>query len=138
MMALAHPFPILERVASGDVRLPAAAGGGVIPAGTHVLIPLDEMGRAAAAAAAAAGAGARPPPELARLVFGVGPRACVGRHIALPLMVGLLGPMVAAGAPRFAPEVGHRWSGRHNDGATSVGEAAYQMAHFVRAMCAGK
>ena len=136
-MAFAHPFPILERVLARDVR---AADGGMhnrmgggpgvrLRAGTHVLIPLDEMGRAAAAG----GPGAPLPGELQRLVFGVGPRACAGRHIALPLMLGLFGPLVTSG--RFAPRAGHRWSGRHNDADTSAGEVWYQLTYFLRAMC---
>ena len=84
-----------------------------IPLWPNDLIPLDEM----AGAAFAAGVD---------LSFGAGARICAGRHMAMKAMTGLFTDSLVR-SDRFQPELGHKYSGRHNDGKETMPETIYQL-----------
>ena len=107
----AHPFPILERLVAAEIRDPGGSGAVAVKPGTQVIIFTADL------------AAACWPP------FGVGPRACAGTALAL----GLLRPMHASlrTLPAFQPAVGHRFSGRNNDGNVSWREALYFVKTIV-------
>ncbi|EGZ30599.1 hypothetical protein PHYSODRAFT_264010 [Phytophthora sojae] len=108
----AHPFPVLERYfPDGDAAL------GIAP-NTHILIPLDEM----AGDAFAAGVD---------LTFGAGSRVCVGRHMAMKAMMGLFTDSFVR-SDLFQPMLGHKYSGRNNDGEETVSETLYQVKFAIR------
>ena len=54
-------------------------------------------------------------------VFGAGPRACAGTKLALGLLQTMRERLASSSA--FAPERGHRFSGRNNDGGLTPAEA---------------
>ncbi|KAF1777740.1 Cytochrome P450, conserved site [Phytophthora cactorum] len=112
----AHPFPVVERYFPfGDDALDIAPN-------THVLIPLDEM----AGDAFAAGVD---------LTFGAGSRVCVGRHMAMKVMVGLFTDCMVR-SDKFQPRLNHKYSGRHNDGEETVIETLYQVQFVIRTLSA--
>jgi hypothetical protein len=90
----AHPFPYIERLVTK-----AHVDG--IPAGTQVLIPMASIAKAN--------------PNIDWLAFGVGPRGCPGKSIALTLLKAL--GEVLLTLVLFTPDVNHRYSGRQNDSA---------------------
>jgi hypothetical protein len=55
--------------------------------------------------------------------FGAGARRCTGAHLARPLLEALRTEL--AGRACFEPERGHRYSGRNNDGRTTLSETLY-------------
>lgn len=103
-----HPFPILERFCAADVLL--SDGRLVVRAGTQVIMFTNDF----------RGPTSELPP------FGAGARACAGTSLALALLRPMHATLRRHAA--FAPEKGHRYSGRNNDGAASWAESAY----FVR------
>lgn len=101
----AHPFPILERFVAEPVTLPAS--GAVVPAHTQVIMFPDEW-RAS---------------PLKWPVFAAGRRSCLGATHARAWLKVLHARL--CGDPLFRPALHHRYSGRNNDGRTTVREAAY-------------
>ncbi|KAI9911848.1 hypothetical protein PsorP6_009042 [Peronosclerospora sorghi] len=115
-ICIAHPFPIVERYfPNGNAKI------GIGP-NTHILIPLDEM----AGDAFAAGVD---------LSFGAGPRACVGRHMAMKAMTGLFTDEFVR-SNKFQPKLNHKYSGRHNDGKETVMETLHQVLVAVEIVTA--
>jgi hypothetical protein len=109
-----HPFPIFERFVAADV---VVAGAVAVPARSQVIMFASDLA-----------GDARWP------VFGAGPRACAGAHLARPLLRALLAELPRAA--RFCPLRGHADSGRHNDGrVASLAEAVYFAATVARAIC---
>ncbi|RLN92481.1 hypothetical protein BBJ28_00020429 [Nothophytophthora sp. Chile5] len=104
---MAHPFPIVERY------FPEGNAECGIPPNSQVLIALDEM----EADSFAVGH---------ELIFGAGPRACAGRHIAMKAMAGLFTDRFVR-STLFRPMENHKYSGRHNDGKETVMELLYQV-----------
>ena len=58
-----------------------------------------------------------------------GPRACAGTQLALGILAAIRNNMV--GHELFEPTIGHRHSGRHNDGVTTPAEAFYSAATIL-------
>lgn len=106
----AHPFPIFERVAKSDIRMPGSSGVAV-KAGTHVIIFTSDLSAQ----------------DATWPVFGAGPRACAGTSLALALLRPMHTAWSALGEKAFQPAKGHLYSGRHNDGNVSFREALYFM-----------
>jgi dihydroflavonol-4-reductase len=67
--------------------------------------------------------------------FAAGPRMCIGKPIAMEMMVELLRLLLTEfPAERLQPAEGHLYSGRSNDGGESWRESAYQAQVFSRAL----
>jgi hypothetical protein len=103
-IALAHPFPVLERYEAET--------------NTQYFIPLDEL--------------TMPLEEQEKLVFGFGDRRCLGASIAMTLMKSLFGRILERNELRFEPRVRHLYSGRNNDGNDSVPEILYQFKSIAK------
>ena len=99
-----HPFPIFERWVNKDV---VVRGKTRVRAGTQVIMFTADFKDSAANWP----------------VFGAGPRACAGTTLALGLLNAMRSQLL--GRPEFHPERGHRFSGRNNDGNTTIGEVWY-------------
>ena len=56
-------------------------------------------------------------------MFGAGPRMCAGTSMALGVLRAVANGF--EGCENFKPEIGHKYSGRHNDGVSSFSEAIY-------------
>ena len=101
-----HPFPIFERYLATEVVVDGVVA---VPARSQAVIFASDL-----------------QDSTAWPVFGAGPRACAGTHLARPLLHAFLAELPSA--RDFCPLAGHEHSGRHNDGAASLSEAVY----FVR------
>ena len=99
-----HPFPIFERWVERDV---VVRGEVAVRANTQVIMFTSDFGDA----------------TIPWPVFGAGPRACAGTKLALGLLQTMRERLASSSA--FAPERGHRFSGRNNDGVTTPAEAWY-------------
>ena len=64
--------------------------------------------------------------------FGAGSRSCAGKHYAMAAMVPMFEKLLCN--PKFQPRLGHRYSGRNNDGEESLGESIYQIQTFLEVM----
>ena len=104
-MRMQHPFPILERYAQADITLNNDV---VIKKGTHVIMFTSDFTNS----------------KYNWPLFGAGPRACAGGHLALPVLKVLMTELVRH--PLFNPLRNHKHSGRHLDGkAFSFSESLY-------------
>merc|ERR1711991_556376 len=66
-------------------------------------------------------------------LFGSGPRACSGSHLALPVLKVMMTDLVKH--PLFNPLKNHRYSGRHLDGkVSSLSESMYFIATVLNAL----
>jgi hypothetical protein len=108
-----HPFPIFERYVDRDVLI---RGKVVVRAHTQVIMFTTDF-------ASTRYRNAQWP------VFGAGPRACAGTQLALGILAAIRNNMV--GHELFEPTIGHRHSGRHNDGVTTPAEAFYSAATIL-------
>ena len=99
-----HPFPIFERWVERDV---VVRGRVAVRAQTQVIMFTSDLRDA----------------KVPWPVFGAGPRACAGTKLALGLLQTMRERLASSSA--FAPERGHRFSGRNNDGVTTPAEAWY-------------
>jgi hypothetical protein len=112
-MRLQHPFPILERYAEADITFKNEV---VVQKGTHVIIFTSDFADS----------------KINWPLFGSGPRACSGSHLALPVLKVLMTDLVKH--PLFNPLKNHRYSGRHLDGkASSSSEYVYFVATVLNA-----
>lgn len=67
--------------------------------------------------------------------FGAGPRMCIGKPIAIELLVDLLKAFISQFPEnKIQPNLGHLYSGRDNDGNQSLTEVAYQLKIFGRGL----
>ena len=127
---LKHPFPILER----ELTQAQNFGGKNYAKGTQFFILLDQF---------------KQDPEFyperwllsasenpyASIPFAAGPRMCIGKPIAMELMVELLLVLLTEFEfERIEPKNGHLYSGRDNDGGESFGETIYQLRMMLRAV----
>jgi hypothetical protein len=114
---LRHPFPILEREV-GD---------------THFFILMDQFQQDQNFRPERWLAPAEENPYHA-IPFAAGPRMCVGKPIAMELMVELLKAFVALPDEQVQPQRGHLYSGRDNDGRAVKGEGVYQARAFSQGL----
>jgi len=123
----AHPFPIFERFVEEDVYVDRRAGRGAT-SGRNA-IPRSALKRSSRPAVkkntqvimfTSDFRGSDVPWP----VFGAGPRMCAGTSAALGVLRVVASTLAAAGEA-FAPEAGHKYSGRHNDGVSGLSEAWY-------------
>jgi hypothetical protein len=110
-----HPFPMLERFVEVDVFDPAS-GHLLVAAGTHVFIPLDEMGTLHPFDST----GTRFPS------FGAGVRICSGLDMMNALLPVLFAPSLIE-SDLFVPVENSMHSGRQKDGQETFGEMIYQV-----------
>ena len=131
---LRHPFPILERELKRDF---VATTGERYAAGTQVFILLDRFKQ-----------DQKVDPErwllspaenpYSALPFAAGPRMCIGKPIAMELLVEMLsGFLTRIPFEKIQPALGHQFSGRDNDGQTTGQESRYQARVFARALWRG-
>ena len=128
-----HPFPIFERFVDRPVVLDhahppssssssSASSAGVAVPSHCVMFSTDFRGQD------------HPWP-----VFGAGPRACAGAHLAAPFLKILTQEFAALPSGKFVPTRGHRYSGRHLDGRASsegwIAGAVYFMQTITQALC---
>lgn len=130
---LMHPFPIFERYVSRDIHLPSSHPAqssspsppvAVIKANTQVIMFTSDFLSS----------------PYHWNIFGAGERICSGMHFALPFLKILyqsFHPLIRSEQEtanhtssarlniRFRPELYHRYSGRNNDGKTSISELVY-------------
>ena len=99
-----HPFPIFERWVDKDV---VVKGRIAVRANTQVIMFTSDFANS----------------KHLWPAFGTGPRACAGTSMALGVLNAIHQKML--GRPGFDPERGHRFSGRNNDGVTSLAEVWY-------------
>ncbi len=67
--------------------------------------------------------------------FAVGSRMCTGKPIAMELQVEMLKVfLLQLDDAQIQPQIGHRYSGRDNDGKGSITESLYQTLVFGRAL----
>jgi hypothetical protein len=130
VLRLSHPFPVLERTLERDE--PFARKG------THFFINLDVMRQckkfvparwtsdpSAQKQDGITGSNV----EYSAIPFGAGPRACIGKHLAMDLLDALLEHFGRDMSPEmFNPTHGHTISGRTNDSASSDEEAGLWQA----------
>jgi cytochrome P450 len=127
---LKHPFPILERELKKNLHLNGASH----EAGTHFFIMLDQFEQ-----------DPKFDPErwlkspdenpYYSIPFAAGPRMCIGKPIAMELLVELLKSfLLEIPDEKTKPALGHLYSGRDNDGESSKAESAYQLKTFSRAL----
>jgi hypothetical protein len=112
-MRAAHPFPIFERWVDEPVVL---RGQTVVRKNTQVIVFTSDLAPRRTKGGGGGGSASWP-------VFGAGPRACAGTTLALGVLRAVAKGCV--GRERFRPSLGHRFSGRNNDGKTTPGEAWY-------------
>ena len=99
-----HPFPIFERWVDKDV---VVDGRIAVRADTQVIMFTSDFANS----------------KHLWPAFGTGPRACAGTSMALGVLNAIHQKML--GRPGFEPERGHKFSGRNNDGVTSLSEVWY-------------
>ena len=86
-----HPFPILERFVSGDVK--GRPGAGQVKAGTQVILFTTDLAH----------------PDVAKWpVFGVGPWACAGTSLALAVFKAVQPSRTRGKVPGEIPREGTR------------------------------
>ena len=127
---LRHPFPVLERELQGDLSV----GDKTYRAGTHFFILLDKFKQDQTFDPTR---WLLPHAEnpYASLPFAAGPRMCVGKPIALELMVEMLAALLSQFPfDAIAPAQGHLFSGRDNDDTETVSESLYQLRVFGRVL----
>lgn len=109
-MRAMHPFPILERWVDRDIVHPRTGKVAVRKDSQVIMFTSDFRGS-----------------TFPWAVFGVGPRQCAGTQLATAFLRALKEELAehADAVDRFLPEKGHRYSGRNNDGVSSVAEALY-------------
>jgi len=127
---LKHPFPILER----ELKKNLTAEGKHYSAGTQFFIILDELRQDQSFLPERWLAKPSQNPHFS-IPFGSGPRMCIGKPIAMELMIDLLKAFLL----RFEieviqPEKGHLYSGRNNDGGETLAETWYQLKVFSRVL----
>lgn len=123
---LNHPFPILERELTRDVKV----GEEVLEAGTQVYMMLDEFKQDQEFSAERWLPGARNPYRA--MPFGAGQRMCLGKQLAQEMLAEMLGGMLTEFAPeQVKPSANHLYSGRDNDGKDSIFGALYQIRIFL-------
>jgi hypothetical protein len=127
---LQHPFPILER----ELKQPLSSPHGHFTAGTQFFILLDQFKQ-----------DQRFDPErwllpqdqnpYHALPFAAGPRMCIGKPIALELMVQLLQSfLIEFDLNQIQPQQGHLYSGRDNDQSSGFKETLYQLRVFSKVL----
>jgi hypothetical protein len=116
----AHPFPIFERFVSEDVYVDRRVDkkNGKTTSGRKNVLAVRKNTQVIMFTSDFRGSNVPWP------VFGAGARMCAGTSAALGVLRAVATTLVAAG-DAFAPELGHKYSGRHNDGVSSLGEAWY-------------
>jgi len=116
----AHPFPIFERFVSEDVYVDRRVDkkNGKTTSGRKNVLAVRKNTQVIMFTSDFRGSNVPWP------VFGAGARMCAGTSAALGVLRAVATTLVAAG-DAFAPERGHKYSGRHNDGVSSLGEAWY-------------
>ncbi|MFZ9594964.1 MAG: cytochrome P450 [Bdellovibrionia bacterium] len=129
-LRLKHPFPILER----ELTEPLSYQGVQYARGTQFFILLDRFRQEESFNPDRWRSHFSQNPYQA-IPFGTGPRMCLGKGLALDLLVSLTGSLL----DRFAwedlqPEVGHLYSGRNNDGKEGIFSVLYQLKKFIRAL----
>lgn len=125
---LRHPFPILER----ELKKNFHGEGHSFPAGTQVFMMMDQFEQDPEFNPERWLSSAAENPYHA-IPFAAGPRMCIGKPIALELMAELLTAFVSDfPIERIQPSYGHLYSGRNNDGKTTLSETRYQIQVFTR------
>tara|TARA_B110000977_G_scaffold112505_1_gene145783 strand:- start:5440 stop:7515 length:2076 start_codon:yes stop_codon:yes gene_type:complete len=107
-MRKSHPFPIFERFVDEDVYVTRSGKKKkVIKKDTQVIMFTSDFCDS----------------DVKWPVFGAGPRMCAGTSMALGVLRAVANGF--EGCENFKPEIGHKYSGRHNDGVSSFSEAIY-------------
>jgi hypothetical protein len=123
-MRLKHPFPVLERLHGR----------------TQYFVPLDSLFREGTPAGRfSPGDWQGPGGTLAHpadfVPFGIGPRRCPGRQIALGALGALLYNLVSSPEFDFQPTANHRYSGRvHDDAPSPFTESLHTFWRIVSAL----
>lgn len=127
---LRHPFPILERELKKDIEV----NGVKYSAGTQFFILLDQFKQDQNFNPERWLEAAGENPYHA-IPFAAGPRMCIGKPIAMEMMVDLLGIfLLKFPEEKLKFEQGHLYSGRSNDGEVSAEESRYQVQVFAKAL----
>jgi cytochrome P450 len=122
---LRHPFPVLERELTRKIVLPDHR---TYEVGTQFFIELDCYKQSPVFNMDQWLNGA--PASIAWMPFGVGPRMCMGKILALKTLIPLASELLAAHdiADRIKPKQGHAYSGRDNDDAAGFSETVYALS----------
>jgi len=127
---LRHPFPVLERELKKDLT----TQGEHYTLGTHIFILLDRFKQDQTFDPERWLQSAIDNPYYS-IPFAAGPRMCIGKPIAMELLVELLKIfLLQFSIENIRPELGHLYSGRNNDGKEIKGEFHYQIKIFVRTL----
>ena len=127
---LKHPFPILERELKKDLT----AHGEHYTSGTHIFILLDRFKQDQDFDPERWLQSAADNPYHS-IPFAAGPRMCVGKPIAMELLVEILKILLLQfSIENVQPQLGHLFSGRDNDGKETKGESRHQAKIFSRAL----
>jgi dihydroflavonol-4-reductase len=127
---LRHPFPILEREMKKDFHF----GNTHYPSGTQVFILLDQFEQDETFDAERWLKSSTENPY-SSIPFAAGPRMCIGKPIAMELLVDVLSSLLNdLPRDRVRPESGHLYSGRSNDRVVSSKESRYQAKIFAKAL----
>ncbi len=129
---LRHPFPILER----EVGEGTCIHGRRLQEDTQFFLIMDRIQQDQSFCPERWLANSSKNPYR-DLPFGSGPRMCPGKPLAMEVMVDLLRVFLThVPDSRIQPSLGHRYSGRNNDGNASVRESLYQIKILLRAILA--
>lgn len=123
-----HPFPIFERFVTSDVIIDGVVK---VKANTHVIMFTSDFKGSDRDSNRDRDSKVLHLPWLA---FGAGQRMCGGKHLAMPLLQVLLKELTML--PNFKPALGHRYSGRNNDGNVEIFESWYFMTTVFSRICA--
>ncbi len=127
---LKHPFPILER----ELKKDTIFQGKSYAAHTQFFILVDQFEQDPKFDPERWLAPASQNPYSA-MTFTAGPRMCVGKPIAMELLIELLKSFLTQfPLEKIHPEIGHLYSGRDNDGKTTTRETMYQLRVFARGL----
>ena len=127
---LRHPFPILER----ELKQDRVIQGKLFKSGTQFFILYDQFQQDQTFDPERWLQASSDNPY-ASMPFAAGPRMCIGKPIAMELLVDLLRAFLTEFPDeKVQPQHGHLYSGRDNDGKQSLTEIAYQTQVFGRGL----
>lgn len=127
---LQHPFPILERESTVEIKYK----GTTYPIGTQFFIEFDKF-KQVQDFKPQRWLNSKTENKYSFMPFGLGPRQCLGKHIAIKTLVPVLFKLLNHPNCSIKPWQGHLYSGRSNDHSTSIRETLYILSKLFGTYC---